>query len=79
MPQDPAHLEEITRLNAEIARLTAERDDFKAKAEPVQKQLAAKLAQHGIRAEAVQGATVRTGHGATATERCMAEKGIVIS
>lgn len=69
---------ERDNLSKQVTSLTAERDDFKAKAEPVQKQLAAQLAKHGIRTEAV-GAVPAKQPGAerlTATEKVLAARGV---
>ena len=64
-------------LTNQVANLTKERDTFKAQAEPIQKQLAAKLAAHGIRATAVEVPREKDGQKLTATERVKLAKGQV--
>lgn len=64
---------------AEATKLTTDRDDWKAKAEPIQKQLAIQLANHGIRKEAISAATDnKSGENGTLslTQQCMATKGL---
>ena len=67
----------VTTLESEKVMLTAERDDFKAKAEPVAKQLSAALVKHGIRAEApgtAAGAKLDGNATMTVTQVCEAVK-----
>jgi len=61
-------------LTAKIATLSKERDDWKAKAEPLCKQLAIAIAKHGIRATALEQKS--EDRKLTATEKCMAAKGV---
>jgi chromosome segregation ATPase len=67
----------VTALEGENTTLKTERDDWKAKAEPVQKQLAAAMVKHGIRNVAKEGAataSAQPGKKLSADEKVAAAK-----
>src|SRR3954470_5224686 len=61
---------------ADVTAISADRDQWKEKAEPIQKQLATELSKHGIRKTAVAPETKsNTDKPLTATEKCLAANG----
>jgi uncharacterized protein (DUF3084 family) len=67
----------VKTLEGEKATLTQERDNYKALSEPVQKQLAAKLVEHGISTPGAKAdEKANDGKKLTATEKLLASKGV---